>query len=99
MLFVILYIHDSFIKTTLKQISKKTNIYFHFHMLRHTFISNLANNGVEPQIAKELARHSDIATTMNIYTHVNEDKQKQAINNVFGSKSVKKVSNIPLLTN
>ena len=93
------YIHDSFIKTTLKQISKKTNIYFHFHMLRHTFISNLANNGVEPQIAKELARHSDIATTMNIYTHVNEDKQKQAINNVFGSKSVKKVSNIPLLTN
>ena len=93
------YIHDSFIKTTLKQISKKTNIYFHFHMLRHTFISNLANNGVEPQIAKELARHSDIATTMNIYTHVNEDRQKQAINNVFGSKSVKKVSNIPLLTN
>lgn len=93
------YIHDSFIKTTLKQISKKTNIYFHFHMLRHTFISNLANNGVEPQIAKELARHSDIATTMNIYTHVNEDKQKQAINNVFDSKSVKKVSNIPLLTN
>ena len=93
------YIHDSFIKTTLKQISKKTNIYFHFHMLRHTFISNLANNGVEPQIAKELARHSDIATTMNIYTHVNEDKQKQAINNVFSSKSVKKVSNIPLLTN
>lgn len=93
------YIHDSFIKTTLKQISKKTNIYFHFHMLRHTFISNLANNGVEPQIAKELARYSDIATTMNIYTHVNEDKQKQAINNVFGSKSVKKVSNIPLLTN
>ena len=93
------YIHDSFIKTTLKQISKKTNIYFHFHMLRHTFISNLANNGVEPQIAKELARHSDIATTMNIYTHVNEDRQKQAINNVFGSKSVKKVSNISLLTN
>lgn len=84
------YIHDSFIKTTLKQISKKTNIYFHFHMLRHTFISNLANNGVEPQIAKELARHSDIATTMNIYTHVNEDKQKQAINNVFGSKKCQK---------
>ena len=87
------------LKTTLKQMSKKTNIYFHFHMLRHTFISNLANNGVEPQIAKELARHSDIATTMNIYTHVNEDRQKQAINNVFGSKSVKKVSNISLLTN
>lgn len=93
------YINDCFFATTLKGVSKKTGIYFHFHMLRHTFISNLANNGVSPQIAKELARHSDIATTMNIYTHVNEDNQKQAINAVFGSKSVKKVSNATLLTN
>lgn len=93
------YINDCFFATTLKGVSKKTGIYFHFHMLRHTFISNLANNGVSPQIAKELARHSDIATTMNIYTHVNEDNQKQAINAVFGSKSVKKVSNASLLAN
>ena len=68
-------------------------------MLRHTFISNLANNGTSPQIAKELARHSRIETTMDIYTHVNEDSQKQAINAVFGSKSVKKVSNASLLAN
>lgn len=93
------YIHGSFIKTILKQASKKSSIYFHFHMLRHTFISNLANNGVEPQIAKELARHSRIETTMDIYTHVNEDSQKQAINAVFNSKSVKKVSNASLLAN
>ena len=93
------YINDCFFATTLKGISKKTGIYFHFHMLRHTFISNLANNGVEPQIAKELARHSDIATTMNVYTHINEDSQRQSINSVFGQKSVKKVSNATLLTN
>lgn len=93
------YIRDNFIKNISNQVSKKTGIYFHFHMLRHTFISNLANNGVEPQIAKELARHSNINTTMNIYTHVNEDSQKQAINAVFGSKSVKKVSNASLLAN
>ena len=93
------YIRDSSIKIIIKQMSKKTGIYFHFHMLRHTFISILANNGVAPQIAKELARHGDIATTMNIYTHVNEDSQKQAINAVFNSKTVKKVSNASLLTN
>ena len=93
------YIHDGTLKAVLTQIRKKTNIYFHFHMLRHTFISNLANNGVDPQIAKELARHSKINTTMDIYTHVNEDRQKQAINSVFGQKSVKKVSNVSLLTN
>lgn len=93
------YIYDGILKAVLTQVTKKIGIYFHFHMLRHTFISNLANNGVDPQIAKELARHSKINTTMDIYTHVNEDNQKQAINSVFGSKSVKKVSNISLLTN
>lgn len=93
------YIHDCTFVSILKNVTEKTGIYFHFHMLRHTFISNLANNGVEPQIAKELARHSDIATTMNIYTHINENSQKQAINAVFGSKSVKKVSSTSLLTN
>lgn len=93
------YIHDCAFVSILKNVTEKTGIYFHYHMLRHTFISNLANNGVEPQIAKELARHSDIATTMNIYTHINENSQKQAINAVFGSKSVKKVSSTSLLTN
>ena len=68
-------------------------------MLRHTFISNLANEGISPQVTKELARHSNVNTTMDVYTHVNEDSQKQAINAVFGSKSVKKVSNASLLSN
>ena len=93
------YIHTEVLKLAINTTCKKIGIYFHFHMLRHTFISNLANNGVEPQIAKELARHSRIETTMDIYTHVNEDSQKQAINAVFGSKSVKKVSNPILLSN
>ena len=93
------YVHDCAFGSILKNVTEKIGIYFHYHMLRHTFISNLANNGVEPQIAKELARHSNIATTMNIYTHINENSQKQAINAVFGSKSVKKVSSTSLLTN
>lgn len=93
------YLYTASIATMLNKESKKIGIYFHFHMLRHTFISSLANNGVSPQVAKELARHSDIATTMNVYTHVNEDSQKQAINAVFNSKSVKKVSNASSLAN
>ena len=93
------YIHVETLKLAINKTCKKMGIYFHFHMLRHTFISNLANNGISPQIAKELARHSRIETTMDIYTHVNEDSQKQAINAVFNSKTVKKVSNASLLTN
>ncbi len=41
-----------------------------FHALRHTFITNLANSGVHPKLAKELARHSTITLTMDRYAHV-----------------------------
>ena len=40
-----------------------------FHALRHTFITNLANSGVHPKTAQQLARHSTIDLTMNRYTH------------------------------
>jgi integrase len=40
-----------------------------FHCLRHTFITNLANGGVHPKTAQDLARHSDINLTMTRYSH------------------------------
>ena len=39
-----------------------------FHALRHTFITNLAESGVHPKLAQELARHSTITLTMDKYT-------------------------------
>lgn len=93
------YISSYYIRSLKPCIKKDTGIDFHFHMLRHTFISNLANKGVSPQVAKELARHSNINTTMNVYTHVNEETQRKAIDHVFNAESVKKVSNSISLTN
>lgn len=43
---------------------------FDFHGTRHQFISTLAQNGVHPKVAKELARHSTITLTMDRYAHV-----------------------------
>lgn len=93
------YISSNYVRQLKPYIKKTTGIDFHFHMLRHTFISNLANKGVSPQVTKELARHSNIDTTMNVYTHINEEAQRQAINHVFNNESVKKVSNSISLTN
>lgn len=42
----------------------------HLHALRHSFASLLARQGVHPHVLQSLARHSDIETTMNLYTHV-----------------------------
>jgi hypothetical protein len=39
------------------------------HALRHGYITLLERSGVSPKLAQELARHSDIRLTMNVYTH------------------------------
>ncbi len=40
-----------------------------FHALRHSYITLLERSGASPKLAQELARHSDIRLTMNVYTH------------------------------
>ena len=81
------------------QIKKKIshlNISFHFHMLRHTFITNLYLNNTDLKTAQKLARHKDIKTTLNIYTHIQEDNKINVINDVFNtiySKNTPKTRN------
>ncbi|MGQ7626350.1 tyrosine-type recombinase/integrase [Streptococcus suis] len=35
---------------------------FHFHMLRHTYTSNLLSNGAAPKDVQELIAHADVST-------------------------------------
>ena len=42
---------------------------FHFHLLRHTYTTNLLSHGAAPKDVQELLGHSDVSTTMNIYAH------------------------------
>lgn len=51
----------------------------HFHSLRHSFASNLAQKGVSLYIIKELLGHSSIQTT-EIYSHLNLEALRDAIN-------------------
>jgi integrase/recombinase XerD len=53
--------------------------YADFHALRHTFISSLARSGVHPSKAKELARHSTITLTMDVYSHVETEALRSAV--------------------
>src|ERR1700730_14886091 len=50
-----------------------------FHAHRHTFISNLSKANVAPKLAQDLARHSDIRLTMNVYTHLERNAQQAAM--------------------
>ncbi len=50
-----------------------------FHALRHTYITNLARNGVPLATAQKLARHSTPVLTALRYTHIDLKDQKLAV--------------------
>jgi integrase len=50
-----------------------------FHDLRHSCATLLAVQGVPPRVAMEILGHSNIHTTMQIYTHVLDDGKRDAL--------------------
>lgn len=56
------------------------------HKLRHSFATNLQDNGVEIRAIQELLGHRDVSTTMR-YTHVSARRLKGAIDRLdFGGE-------------
>lgn len=49
------------------------------HRLRHSFASNLLRNRCNPKSAQVLLRHSQITTTLQIYSHVIEDDLREDV--------------------
>ena len=49
---------------------------FHFHLLRHTYTTNLLSHGAAPKDVQELLGHSDVSTTMNIYAHATREAKR-----------------------
>ncbi|WP_300260076.1 site-specific integrase [uncultured Cloacibacillus sp.] len=51
------------------------------HVLRHTFCTNMARSGMAVKNLQYLMGHSDVGTTLNIYTHSRyEDVAKEMLN-------------------
>jgi integrase len=53
-----------------------------WHTFRHTFSSVLHRAGTDMAVQKELLRHADIQTTMNIYTQAVSGDKREAIQQV-----------------
>ena len=49
---------------------------FHFHMIRHTYTTNLLANGAASKDEQELLGHSDITTTMGTYAHATRETKR-----------------------
>lgn len=52
--------------------------HFSCHSLRHTFATRMCEKGVNIKVIQDVMGHTDIATTMNIYTDATSDMKNQA---------------------
>lgn len=54
---------------------KKKGIHIDRHTIRHQYATTLYEAGIDAKAAQELLGHAQIATTMDIYTHISEEKK------------------------
>ena len=72
---------DRYVRKIIDDIIIKASITMHIspHMLRHTFATDMLNNGADLVSVKDLLGHESLNTT-SIYTHVSDDKIREIYN-------------------
>ena len=64
------------------------------HICRHTFCSNMARQGMNPKTLQYIMGHSDIAVTMNVYTHLGLDDAREELVRLKEARNVMKMKGV-----
>ena len=80
-------IYSDAIKAVIRQINltrAKDNQFeiFSGHIFRHTFATRCFENEVEPKVVQKWLGHASLKMTMDLYTHVTEEKSHDAIEKI-----------------
>jgi integrase len=76
-------IHPTNLRRYWKKIVEKAGVrYLNFHTTRHCFATRLLDEGVQHKVVQELLGHSKISTTLDIYTHVDDNLKENAISKI-----------------
>ena len=68
-----------------KNLLKKAGLpEYRFHDLRHTFATRALARGVDPKTVSGLLGHTTVALTLDIYTHLERERMKRAVQNILG---------------
>lgn len=76
-------IQDWTARDIVKRIKNKTGIDFTPHMLRHTYATELHDNGVDIAVIQKLLGHAQVQTTINTYLHPSDKKIREEYEKVF----------------
>lgn len=49
------------------------------HAMRHTFATRALERGIPPKVVQSYLGHSDVNITLNIYTHVTAELEREEI--------------------
>ena len=74
-------LHYTAVQDLFKRFSKKVGQKITPHMLRHTHATELIKEGWDMALVKKRLGHQSIQTTINIYTHLNNQDLKNAVKN------------------
>lgn len=80
-------IYSDAIKAVIRQINlmrSKDNQFpvFSGHTFRHTFATRCFENGIEPKVVQSYLGHASLKMTMDLYTHVTDDKSSYDIEKI-----------------
>ena len=61
-----------------------------FHSFRHSYATKMLESGVNTKVVSDLLGHSNISTTLNIYSHTSNDLKKECVDKVFKDDNYEK---------
>lgn len=62
--------------------------HFSVHNLRHTFCTRLFEVEPDCKFIQQVMGHADISTTMDIYTHITQEKMKSTVQSISKNLSL-----------
>lgn len=73
-------INISYFKSNLHHLMDNLDFKFSFHKLRHTHATLLIQNGANIKDVQYRLGHSDVNTTLNVYTHLTDNSSSASVN-------------------
>lgn len=75
-------IHNSQVTRSWDRFKQESGINVTPHQLRHAYATMLFDAGIDVKTAQRYLGHTDIQTTLNIYTHLSEQRENESENKI-----------------